>query len=148
MSKNTEHSTIVFTDINKALRASDQETGKKNACLLAIGGELNGTIFDLPPGIITVGRNASNTYALEFQGVSRQHLQFEVAQQVTITDLGSRNGSFLNNNRVQDPTILKQGDVIKLGIVALKFIPKGDPERLTYDKLKPGGQYRRINEML
>src|SRR5690606_23453855 len=29
----------------------------------------------------------------------------------------------------------KQGDTIKVGTVALKYIPKGDPERLTYDKL-------------
>ena len=56
-------------------------------------------------------------------------------ENVTLVDLGSRNGSFLNNKRVKRPTVLKQGDVIKLGIVALKFIPKGDPERLTYDKL-------------
>ena len=128
-------STTVFTDINKALRASDQEAKEKNACLLAIGGELNGSIFELPVGTISLGRSPNNTYALDFQGISRNHLKLEVGEQVTLTDLDSRNGSFLNNRRVEGPTVLKQGDVIKLGIVALKFIPKGDPERLTYDKL-------------
>ena len=130
-----EDSTVVFTDINKALKASDEEAGKKNACLLAIGGELNGTIFDLPRGIISIGRSADNTYSLEFQGISRHHLELKVAEQVTLVDSGSRNGSFLNNKRVEAPIILDRGDVIKLGIVALKFIPQGDPERLTYDKL-------------
>lgn len=131
-----DDTTTVFTDINKALRASDAEAGEKNACLLAIGGELNGTIFELPAGEISLGRNIDNTYALEFQGISRNHLQLKVDDdQVTLLDLGSRNGSFLNNQRVEAPTVLKRGDVIKLGIVALKFIPKGDPERLTYDKL-------------
>ena len=127
--------TTVFTDVNKALRASDSEVKEKSACLLAIGGELNGTIFELPKGVISLGRSINNTYALEFQGISRNHLQLTVDDEVIIMDLNSRNGSYLNNERIMEPIILKRGDVIKLGIVALKFIPKGDPERLTYDKL-------------
>ena len=132
---NSEDTTTVFTDINKALRASDQESKEKNACLIAMGGELNGTLFELPTGIVSLGRSANHTYALEFQGISRNHLQLEVGEKVILTDLDSRNGSFLNNKRIDGPTELQQGDVIKLGIVALKFIPKGDAERLTYDKL-------------
>ena len=134
MSK-SEDSTIIFTDISKALKASDAEVGEKNACLFAIGGELNGTIFDLPNGVVSIGRSADNTYSLEFEGISRHHLELKVDEQVTLIDLGSRNGSFLNNKHIEDPAILNKGDVIKIGIVALKFIPKGDPERLTYDKL-------------
>ena len=138
MKKNTdkEDSTTVFTDINKALRSSDAEAKEKNACLLAIGGELNGAILELPLSHITLGRSPSNTYILEFQGISREHLKLEVGEkEVTLIDLGSRNGTYLNNQQVKRRTLLKKGDVIKIGVIALKFIPSGDPERLTYDKL-------------
>ncbi|MCY4644936.1 MAG: GGDEF domain-containing protein [Bacteriovoracales bacterium] len=132
---NNEDTTVVFTDINRTLKACDEEADEKNACLLAIGGELNGTIFELPEGIVTMGRALDNTYTLEFDGISRHHLQFKVGEGVTLFDMGSRNGSFLNNKPVKRPVDLSRGDVIKMGVVALKFIPKGDPERLTYDKL-------------
>ena len=131
-----EDTTTVFTDIKKALRASDGDAQEKNACLLAIGGELNGAVFDLPVGLISIGRNVENTYAMEFQGISRNHLRLEVLEnQVTLVDPGSRNGSYLNNKQVKKPVVLKKGDVIKIGVIALKFIPRGDPERLTYDEL-------------
>ena len=42
-----DDSTIVITDIKNALNSSDREAQKFNACFLAEGGELNGTIFEL-----------------------------------------------------------------------------------------------------
>lgn len=131
-----EDTTVVFTDIHEALSAADREAAEKNPCLLAIGGELNGTIFDLPLGVTSVGRSPENTYSLEFPGVSRNH--FEIKNDgngVQVTDQGSRNGTFINNKKIEGASSLTKGDVIKLGTIALKFIPKGDPERLTYDKL-------------
>ncbi len=131
-----EDTTVVFTDIHEALRAADREAEEKKACLLAIGGELNGTLFDLPLGVTSIGRNADNTYALEFKGVSRNHLEIRINEDSSkVIDLGSRNGTFLNNEKITTPQVLKKGDVIKIGVIALKYIPKGDPERLTYDKL-------------
>lgn len=136
----TDDATIVITDIKEALASSEKEADKKNAALLAVGGELNGTIFDMPPGLVSVGRMADNSIPLEFNGISRHHLKIEVNEdgtKVVLKDLGSRNGTFLNNSKVGEaPIELKKGDIIKLGTVALKFLPKGDPERLTYDKLQ------------
>lgn len=130
-----EDTTVVFTDIKEALASADREAAEKNACLLAIGGELNGTIFDLPNGITSIGRSPENTYALEFQGISRNHFEIKVSNNVSLIDLGSRNGTFVNNKKVENSIDLDKGDVIKIGTIALKYIPKGDPERLTYDKL-------------
>ncbi|MBF0359576.1 MAG: GGDEF domain-containing protein [Oligoflexia bacterium] len=137
-----DDSTVVLTDIKAALQSTEEEAKSKSACLLAIGGELNGTIFDLKPGVITFGRSVENTFALEFQGISRRHLQVttqaisENSVAVTIEDLGSRNGTFLNNTKISGPVQLRKGDVVKLGAVAFKYLPQGDPERLTYDKIK------------
>lgn len=134
-----ENATMVITDIKAALEASEKEASKKPACLLAVGGELNGTIFDLNPGVVTVGRSPDNTIPLEFQGISRKHFQINISSDSTIAaveDMGSSNGTFVNNNKIEGSVELSRGDIIKLGSIALKFLPKGDPERLTYDQLQ------------
>lgn len=130
------NATVVITDIRKALAAADEEAQEKPACLLVVGGELNGSIFNLPQGESTVGRNPDLSISLDFHGVSRKHFTITVDDSgVTLTDLGSANGTYLNNKKLETPTQLKAGDIIKIGSIAMKFIPKGDPERLTYDKL-------------
>ncbi len=130
------NATVVITDIRKALAAADDEAKQKPACLLVVGGELNGSIFNLPVGETVVGRNPDCSIPLDFHGISRRHFTISVDDSdVTLTDLASANGTYLNNDKVTSPLILKRGDMIKIGSVALKFLPKGDPERLTYDKL-------------
>lgn len=131
-----KNATVVITDIRKALAAADEEAKQKPACLLVVGGELNGSIFNLPVGETVVGRNPDCTIPLDFHGISRRHFTISVDDaEVTLTDLASANGTYLNNNKVEAPVVLKRGDMIKIGAVAMKFLPKGDPERLTYDKL-------------
>lgn len=132
----SDDSTIVITDIKAALASADKEAQEKPASLLAVGGDLNGTIFDLED-TTTVGRFPDNTIPLEFNGISRYH--FKVISTgpdaFTVEDAGSKNGTFVNNQKIEGSVTLSKGDMIKIGSMALKFLPKGDPERLTYDKL-------------
>ena len=131
------NATLVITDIKAALAAADKEAADKPACFLVVGGDLNGTIFDLIDGETIVGRNPSCTIPLDFQGISRQHFKVNLKEdQAQVTDLQSSNGTFLNNQKIDSPVVLKKGDMVKIGSVALKFLPKGDTERLTYDKLQ------------
>lgn len=130
------NATVVITDIRKALNAAEDEAKQKPACLLVIGGELNGSIFNLLSGDNIAGRNPDCQIPLDFNGISRKHFSVTVeAAAVTLTDLGSSNGTYLNNQKVSEPVVLKRGDMIKIGSIAMKFLPQGDPERLTYDKL-------------
>lgn len=133
-------STVVIRDIKAALSASEDEASSKGACLIVVGGDLNGTLFELPKGkTTTVGRDADCTIVLEFSGISRHHFSITITdddnQDGSISDMGSSNGTFLNNKKLESSTPLNKGDMIKLGNIALKFIPQGDTERLAYDKL-------------
>jgi two-component system cell cycle response regulator len=130
------NATVVITDIRKALAAAEDEAKQKPACLLVVGGELNGSIFNLVGGENVIGRNPDCTIPLDFHGVSRKHFTVTVTEDdVVLTDLGSANGTYLNNQKLADPVVLKRADIIKIGSIAMKFLPSGDPERLTYDKL-------------
>jgi diguanylate cyclase (GGDEF)-like protein len=129
-------STIVITDIKAALDSSDLAASDKPAALLVVGGELNGTIFDLVNSETTCGRSIENSIQLEFQGISRQHLKVHLEGEIaSVEDCGSKNGTFLNNQKIEKKSPLNKGDIIKVGSIALKYIPAGDPERVAYDKL-------------
>ena len=132
-----DDSTIVLTDIKSALGSSESEAKNKPPALLIVGGDLNGTLFDLLQEEVTAGRSSNNTIQLEFNGISRNHFKIMMTDSMaTIQDLGSKNGTFVNNKKIEGSIPLSKGDTIKIGSIALKYLPKGDPERLTYDKLK------------
>jgi two-component system cell cycle response regulator len=132
----SDDSTVVLTDIKAALASAEREAEQKPAALLVVGGELNGTIFDIKDKEVTAGRSADNTIPLEFSGISRNHFKMvQSGSSYTVEDAGSKNGTYVNNQKIETPTLLHKGDMIKLGSIALKYLPKGDPERLTYDKL-------------
>lgn len=132
----SDDSTVVLTDIKAALASAENEAAKKPAALLVVGGDLNGTLFDMKENEVTAGRNPDNTIPLEFNGISRYHFKITHEDETYfVEDAGSKNGTFLNNKKVEGRAELHRGDTIKIGSVALKYLPKGDPERLTYDKL-------------
>ncbi len=133
-----EDQTLVLSNMQKVLEKTDDDAKHTHACLLGVGGELNGTLLDLKPGITKIGRAKDTNHCLGFDGISRYHFYIDLnaqTRQARIRDMGSSNGTFVNNERISGSVELKKGDVIKVGVVAFQFIPPGDPERLTYDHL-------------
>ncbi len=69
------------------------------------------------------GRDSNCSIALDDDAVSRRHASIECnASEVILRDLGSTNGSFVNEQRVSS-CLLKAGDRIRLGKQIFKFLP-------------------------
>lgn len=70
-----------------------------------------------------VGRGDGCAVMLESRSVSRLHalIQRRDAGDFSLVDLGSRNGSFLNQRRVSIPQVLKDGDCLTVGDQELVF---------------------------
>ena len=66
---------------------------------------------------IRIGRSGDNTIVVVDDLMSRNHamLQFLDAGYFIITDLGSRNGTSVNGQRITAPRVLRNGDRIKVG---------------------------------
>jgi DNA-binding winged helix-turn-helix (wHTH) protein len=75
---------------------------------------------DLGPGEHLVGRDADVPICLVSGSVSRRHALVRVsAGQATLEDLGSKNGTWLNGERVGTPRELADGDDVRAGSVRL-----------------------------
>jgi hypothetical protein len=89
------------------------------------GLELN-TALSLQP-FTTLGRAAANTIVVPDTFASAEHALISWRSgQWWLEDLGSRNGTRLNDETVTAPTVLSVGDVIAIGQVRFKFQTSND----------------------
>ena len=70
----------------------------------------------------TIGRSPNNHIFIPEQHVSRQHAVVSFRDGIfMISDLGSANGTFVNNKQLTDPFPLAHGDVIRLYVPIVNF---------------------------
>lgn len=83
-----------------------------------------GRVFILNTGKYLCGRLSENNICLSGEKVSKKHCQFSVVgQEVSVLDLKSSNGLFVNSERVTDVN-LKLGDIIQVGEYIFELIEK------------------------
>lgn len=81
----------------------------------------NGEEYDLKGGEYKIGREGADISFGADSGVSRSHAVISRAGGVvTITDLGSTNGTYVNGVKISGATELKAGDLLILGTVRLR----------------------------
>jgi hypothetical protein len=70
----------------------------------------------------TIGRTAANAIALRDPSVSAKHARIvRGAGGFTIEDLGSRNGTYVNSEKLSEKRLLADGDLVRLGKIILTF---------------------------
>ncbi len=70
----------------------------------------------------TIGRSSKCDVVLDDPNISREHAELRPrGGSWVLTDLGSTNGSSVNGQRIDGPTVVKRGDQIELGTSVMKF---------------------------
>ncbi len=90
-----------------------------------------GEPFDhqIDDGSLFVGRSTHCDVTIADRFLSRRHARiFDSGEGWRIEDLGSRNGTFINGRRVEEPALIQAGDVIALSASLIKVQPKSDGE--------------------
>jgi len=79
-------------------------------------------VLSLTAGENLMGRDAGAAVCLDAASVSRHHARIVVVgRRATLEDLGSKNGTCLNGERVWGTRELRDGDAVRLGDVQLLF---------------------------
>jgi class 3 adenylate cyclase len=76
----------------------------------------------LRPGITRIGRASTNEIIVDDNAASRFHACIDYNPEkntISLTDLQSTNGTYLNRERISRPTLLKNIDIIRIGQVLL-----------------------------
>lgn len=95
-----------------------------------------GTRFPVRRGETVVGRSPYCSIVLSNPQSSRQHCAFRLdGETLTIVDLNSANGTWVNDVRISEPQPLAAGDIIRVGTDVLEVLPtqaiNGDRSRPT-----------------
>ncbi len=105
-----------------SLPSAAAKVDSTTACLVVIYGAELGKRIALGPDEVECGRSMSTGIPLDDDAVSRRHARFAwTGSSFIVSDLGSTNGTFVNDASVRERT-LSDGDQVKIGHTIFKFI--------------------------
>lgn len=127
----------ISTRITLGTRLQVRRTPTRNrACLIQYSGDSLGRRYLLDVPELTVGRSSVNGIVIQDDSVSRQHARIITRDNtVAIEDLGSSNGTFVQEEPVLTRTALKDGDILRLGNILLKFFAHDNVENVFHDNI-------------
>ena len=80
------------------------------------------SVYPLLDAECIIGRGPENPIAIPDGSISSQHARIvRTSEGFMIEDLQSRNGTFVNGEKVDKPRLLADGDVVRLGKVIMSF---------------------------
>ncbi len=109
------------------------------AALIIIDGPAEGQKFALEQhGLVMVGRDHSCTFQVLDPQMSRMHFQIKLDPDTvghSAIDFNSANGVTVNGKRIQEPTPLNDGDVIRSGNTSTVYSVEDAPDAQTITQL-------------
>jgi pSer/pThr/pTyr-binding forkhead associated (FHA) protein len=93
-----------------------------SSAFVICNGEMAGKNFLLDRPLLTIGRGFESDVIINDTSISRRHAQ--IVRQVNgdyVQDLASRNGTKVNDELLEAPRLLQQGDIVCLGNIRLEY---------------------------
>ena len=108
------------TSVDEIRRHSDQD---RRASLTILTGTAAGQLFKCGKAAVVIGRSPQADLRLEDDGISRQHVRIRSETgRSWVEDLESRNGTYVNGERIKGGVELRDGDKIQVGLgTVLRF---------------------------
>ena len=105
-----------------ACGATLEESNRALAQLILVGPGESGTSHLLCDRPVSIGRGMANDVIVEETHVSQRHARVFYQDGVFwVEDLQSTNGTYVNGERIEGPTRLITGDLLKIGAMILRF---------------------------
>jgi len=129
------------TRVTQVLRpvAGEEDEVDRTDCLVVIYTKeptLLGKRFVLDESPNRVGRGTDNHIVLDSDSVSRRHAHLEKREtQWLVSDDGSTNGTYCNDEQVLREVALRNGDRLKIGSTIFKFLSGADVEAQYHEEI-------------
>ena len=108
----------------------------RNAALVVIYGEDLGRKYDLDRENTVIGRSSKCDIQVDQDSISRNHAKIDLdGKAASISDMGSTNGTFVNDEPVEGSMTLRNGDFIKIGRTIFKYIAGGNIEGQYHEEI-------------
>jgi hypothetical protein len=116
---------VVMRDLRGGTTASTEPASDYGQLVIVSSGQTGlpvGKVFPLAP-TTTIGRSMESDIALNDTFLSTQHAQLSLrGDDWILEDLKSTNGTFVNGFEVRDPTLVNDGDIVRIGRIELKLV--------------------------
>lgn len=124
--QSTSASQTVLTEVGEA---REPRSAAANGCLIVIYGQDMGRRVRVGTEPLIIGRSPKSEIQIDQESVSRNHCRIRfTGSGFVVNDLGSTNGTYVNDNLVEAEGRLRHGDQLKVGRTILKFIVGDDVE--------------------
>ena len=98
--------------------------------LIVQSGKHHGKSIPLPETQIVIGRDETCQIRVDSYEVSRHHCSLKTSPGGLVArDLGSRNGTFLNDVRIEKETILNPGDSLRVGPMSFRLSAEAEEKQ-------------------
>ena len=129
MARNTE------TVVTKVSDEPDEPATAGDGCFVVFYGQNIGRRYFMNKPQQIIGRSDTAHLQVDQDSVSRQHVQITTNQgRSWLRDLGSTNGTFVNNLRVEDVE-LRDGDLIRVGQTIFKYLSGSNIESKYHEEI-------------
>ncbi len=126
--------TAVADDDTLKLRL--EEAKSTSPVLVVISGKPLGKSFFITKETILLGRDLTADISIGETSISRKHTEFHIVTDgIEVKDLGSTNGTFVNDVKLEGSKMLEDGDLVRCGSTILKFLKEGKIENVHYGKM-------------
>jgi diguanylate cyclase (GGDEF)-like protein len=122
----------VVTVISKI---SERPASHTSALVVIYGDDL-GRKYDLDQSATVIGRSSGADIQIDQDSISRNHARIAHEGKVAlVADMGSTNGTFVNDELVVGSLPLRNGDLIKIGRTIFKYIAGGNIEGMYHEEI-------------
>ncbi|OJT23691.1 hypothetical protein BO221_17035 [Archangium sp. Cb G35] len=121
-----------------------EDPGHTPAFLYVERGPGVGQLLPIKQGVLVLGRASTSDLRLQHPSISRRHAQLtRRGDRLTLKDLGSQNGTYVNRSRLSSEVELRSGDELALGNAILQLRGPGPaPARPRTSSTRTGSSLR------
>lgn len=105
--------------------------------LVVLAGAKKGAAVPIKKSSFIIGRSKECALRAGSEAISRKHCELKQSDAgITVQDLGSRNGTYVNDERIESVQSLSHGDTLRIGPLEFRFESEAELKKMKAPKVK------------